>query len=95
VKWAEEKNLVLNFKQSVEIVFVLPRSRRDVEYRPSNPIIVQTIKVLDVTIYLKFSVTQHVSTTTQQQQCHKTSKIRVYLTEIMASDGKSGDTVLS
>ena len=62
-KWAAENNLVLNFKKSVEIVFVPPRSRRAVNIPvPAIPNIarVDTIKVLGVTINRKFSVTQHV-----------------------------------
>ena len=62
-KWAAENNLVLNFRKSVEIVFVPPRSRRAVNIPvPAIPNIarVDTIKALGVTINRKFSVTQHV-----------------------------------
>jgi hypothetical protein len=62
-KWAEDNNLVLNFRKSVEIVFVPPRSRRAVEIpMPAIPEIarVDSIKALGVTISRKFSITQHV-----------------------------------
>lgn len=62
-KWAGENNLVLNFRKSVEIVFVPPRSRRAIEVpAPAVPNIarVDMIKALGVTISRKFSMSHHV-----------------------------------
>ena len=62
-KWANENNLVLNRKKSVEIVFVASRSRRTADIPPpAGPSItrVDSIKALGVTISRTFSVTQHV-----------------------------------
>jgi len=62
--WAVNRNLKRNCTKSVEIVFVRPRSRRDVLILP--PVVpdfvrVKSIKALAVTASRKFSVLQHVS----------------------------------
>ena len=62
-KWAEYNNLLLNFKKSVEIAFVPPRSRWAVVLPVSAiPKIarVESIKALGVTFSRKFSITRHV-----------------------------------
>ena len=60
---AAANNLTLNRLKSVEIVFVTPRSRRDVTI-PSPAVSgfqrVESIKVLGVTLSRRFSVTEHV-----------------------------------
>jgi hypothetical protein len=61
--WATANNLSLNRVKSAEIVFVSPRSRRDVAIPPSAvPGFqrVETIKALGVTISRRFAVTDHV-----------------------------------
>ena len=62
-KWARENNLSLNRTKSVEIVFVSPRSKRDLVIPPpAVPEIgrVESLKVLGVTFSRKFSVSQHI-----------------------------------
>ena len=62
-KWARENNLSLNRTKSVEIVFVSPRSKRDLVIPPpAVPEIerVESLKVLGVTFNQKFSVSQHI-----------------------------------
>ena len=62
-RWAAENNLAINRRKSVEIVFVLPRSRRVVDIPPpAVPSItrVDSIKALGVSITRTFSVTLHV-----------------------------------
>ena len=61
--WAMENNLKLNRTKSVEIVFVLPRSRRATLIPPpavSGVERVELIQALGVTINRKFSVAQRV-----------------------------------
>jgi len=62
-RWTEENNLLLNRSQSVEIVFISPRSQRSVVI--PQPALhgftrVDTVKILAVTFSRKFSVTQNV-----------------------------------
>ena len=62
-KWADHNNLLLNMTKSVEIVFMPPRGRRNVEIPPpAVPGIarVESIKALGVTIGRNFSLSQHV-----------------------------------
>ena len=62
--WALKNNLTLNRVKSMEIVFVSPRSRRDVTVPPpAVPGIVRTesLKVLGVTLNRRFSVEQHIT----------------------------------
>jgi hypothetical protein len=62
-KWADDNNLLLNMTKSVEIVFMPPRGRRDVDIPPpAVPGIAreESIKALGVTISRNFSVSQHV-----------------------------------
>ena len=62
-KWTRENNLSLNRTKYVEIVFVSPRSIRDlVKPPPAVPEIrrVESLKVLGVTFSRKFSVAQHI-----------------------------------
>jgi len=61
--WATVNNLSLNRAKSAEIVFVAPRSRRDIVIPPAAvPGFkrVDTLKVLGVTISRRFAVTGHV-----------------------------------
>ena len=61
--WARDNNLEVNLGKSVEMVFVRPRSKGS-QFEPPSVISglrrVEWIKMLEVTISRKFSVSQHV-----------------------------------
>ena len=63
VQWAINNNLLLNRVKSAEIVFVAPRSRRELTLPPPNTfglVRIDSIKALGVSFTRKLSVTPHV-----------------------------------